>query len=52
MSSTVKKVLKIIQNIKSSKAAGVDKLWGSFLKDGADTLAKPVSALCFLTIFR
>ena len=38
-----KQVLKIMQNIKSSKAAGVDKFSGKFLKDVADILAKLVS---------
>ena len=33
-------------NIESSKAARVDKLSGRFLKDGANILAKPISALC------
>ena len=37
-------------NIESSKAAGVDKRSGKFLKDGANTLAKPISALCILSI--
>ena len=37
------------KRVKSSKATGIDKLWGSFLKDGADILAKPVSVLRFLT---
>ena len=32
--TTEKKVLKIMQDIKSSKTAGVDKLLGRFLKDG------------------
>ena len=50
--TTEKQVLKIIRDIKSSRAAGVDKLSGSFLKDGADILAKPVSALCNLSISR
>ena len=36
-----------MQDIKSSKAAGEDKLLGRFLKDGAD---KSVSALCNLSI--
>ena len=35
-----------MQDIKSSKAAGIDKLSGKFLKDDTDILAKPVSALC------
>ena len=39
-----------MQDIKSSKAAGVDKLSGKFLKNGFDILAKPVSALCNLSI--
>ena len=41
-----------MQDIKSSKAAGIDKLSGKFLKDGADILAKPVSTLCNLLISR
>ena len=39
-----------MRDIKSSKAAGVDKLSGKFLKDGPDVLAKPVSALCNLSV--
>ena len=39
-----------MQDIKSSKAVGIDKFSGKFLKDGADILAKPVSALCNLSI--
>ena len=37
-------------NIESSKAAAVDKLSGRFLKDGANILAKTISALCNLSI--
>ena len=44
------KVLKIMTNIVISKAAGVDKLSGRFLKDGANMLAKPISTLCNLSI--
>ena len=44
------KVLKIMTNIESSKAAGVDKLSGRFLKDGGNILAKPISTLCNLSI--
>ena len=44
------KVLKIMTNIESSKAAGVDKLSGRFLKDGSNILEKPISALCNLSI--
>ena len=40
------KKLKIMQDSRSSEAAEADKLSQSFLKDGADILAKPVSALC------
>ena len=41
-----------MQDIKSSKATGIDRLSGKFLKDGADILAKPVSALCDLSVSR
>ena len=44
------KVLKIMTNIEISKAAGVDKLSGRFLKDGANILAKPISTPCNLSI--
>ena len=37
-------------NIESSKAAGVHKLSGRFIKDGASILAKPISALCNLSV--
>ena len=43
------KVLKIMTNIEIFKAAGVDKLSGRFLKDGANILAKPISTLCNLS---
>ena len=39
------KVLKIMANIESSKAAEIDKLSGTFLKDSANILAKPISVL-------
>ena len=42
VSTTEKQVLKNMQDIKSSKAAGVHKLSGRFLKDAADILTKPV----------
>ena len=41
-----------MQDIKSSKPAGIDKFSGKFLKDIADILAKPVSAPCNLSISR
>ena len=44
------KVLRIMKNIESSKAAGVDKLSGRFLKDDTNILAKPISALRNLSI--
>ena len=37
-------------NIESSKAAGVDKLSGRFLKDGTNILARPISVLCNFSI--
>ena len=44
------KFLKIMTNIESSKVAGVDTFSGRFLKDGANILAKPISAICNLSI--
>ena len=44
------KVLKIMTTIESPKAAGVDKHSGRFLKDGANIIAKPICALCNLSI--
>ena len=44
------KVLKIMTNIESPKADWVDRISGRFLKDGANILAKPISALCNLSI--
>ena len=46
------KVFKIMENIEISKAPGIDKLPGSFLKDGAKILSKPISEICNLSIFR
>ena len=46
------KNLKIMQDIKSSKAAGVDKRLERFLKDGADILAKQVCALQCVNLLR
>ena len=48
--TTEKQVLKIMQGIKSSNTAGADKLSRRFLKNGANILVKPVSALCSLSI--
>ena len=43
-------VLKILRDIGNSKAAGIERLLGRFLKDGADVLAKPVTDICNLSI--
>ena len=44
-------ILKILRDINTSKAAGIDSLPGGFLKDGANVLAKPVTGICNLSIF-
>ena len=44
------KLSKIMTNIESSKAAGVHKLSGRFIRDGASILAKSIAALCNLSI--
>ena len=38
-------VLKIIQHVDISKAAGIDNLSGNFLRDRAEILAKPLSEM-------
>ena len=38
-----------MRDIDTSKAAGIDKLPGRFLKDGANALAKPVTDICNLS---
>ena len=43
-------ILKILRDINTSKTAGIDRLPGRFLKDGADVLAKPVTDICNLSI--
>ena len=43
-------VLKILRDIDTSKAAGINRLPGRFLKDGANVLAKPVTDICSLSI--
>ena len=42
-------IIKILGDIDTSKAAGIDKLPGRFLKDGANALAKPVTDICNLS---
>ena len=39
-----------MENIEISKAAGIDKLSGMFLKDGAEILSKPITEICNLSI--
>ena len=48
--NNTEKVFKIITNIKSSKATGVDKIFGRFLKDRINILTKPISAFSNLSI--
>ena len=38
-----------MRDIDTSKAAGIDRLPGRFLKDGANVLAKPVTDICNLS---
>ena len=44
------KVFKMKKNIEISKATGIDKLPGRFLKDGAEILSKPTGETCNLSI--
>ena len=39
-----------MQFIDISKAAGIDKISGRFLKDGANILAKPIAKICNISI--
>ena len=50
-STSEEKVLKIMENIEISKASGIDKLPGRFLKDSAKILSKPISEIFNLSIF-
>ena len=45
-----KVVLKLIEEINPAKSAGIDKIGGRFLKDGATALASPIKNVCNLTI--
>ena len=49
-STSEEKVFKIMENIEISKAAGIDKLPGNFLKDDAKILSKLISEICNLSI--
>ena len=47
--TTEKKVLEALQFINISKAAGIDKISGRFLEDGANILAKPIAKTLYKT---
>ena len=44
------KVLEVLQFIDISKAAGIDKISGRFLKDGANILTKPITKIFNISI--
>ena len=44
------KVFKIMEITEISKAAGIDKLPGKFLKDSGEVLSKPIIEICNLSI--
>ena len=48
--TTTKKILEVLQFIDISKAAGIDKISGRFLKDGANILAKPITKICNISV--
>ena len=48
--ATGNKILEVLQFIDISKAAGIDKISGRFLKDGANILAKPIAKRCNISI--
>ena len=43
-------VLKLLKDMSTDKAAGIDNLSRNFLKDGKNILAKPISKICDLSI--
>ena len=43
-------ILKILNNLDTTKAVGVDNLNSKFLKDGAKILASPIAQICNLSI--
>ena len=43
-------IFNILKNVEVTKAAGVDKISGKFLKDGARIMGKPISELCNLSM--
>ncbi len=48
--TTEEVVLKILQSINTTKAAGLDKVAGKFLKDGSSILVTPITEICNLSI--
>ena len=44
-STSEEKVFKILENVEISEAAGISKLPGRFLKDGAEILSKPINEI-------
>ena len=48
--TTSEEICKILKDMDTSKAAGIDNISGIFLKDGAAILATPISQLCNLSI--
>ena len=48
--TTEKKVLEVLQFIDISKAAEIDKISGTFLKNGANILAKPIANIYNISI--
>ena len=47
-----KNVLQINKKIEISKAAGMDKLSGQFLRDAAEILSRPICKICNLSVSR
>ena len=48
---TTKEVIqKLLEELNSAKAVGIDNIGGKFLKDGAPILADPITKLCNLSI--
>ena len=48
--TTKQEIQKILKNINTSKAPGLDNIKGMFLKDGANILATPIAQLCNLSM--
>ena len=50
LKTSPEKILSILKGLDPSKAAGIDHLLGTFLKDGAHVLAWPIPKVCNLSI--